>query len=306
MIYSSTAVPLLPPVRLPSVPVRPRSSSARPRPGSSPSPPRPRVPAFVPPVDALNRGHTTLWGNLGEWSGTSDYVDAAEALALTLGRAAALGPGQRVVDVGAGAGDQLRLWVEGFGVRHVTAVEKDPALAARARSRVREWGLEERVRVVAGPASTAEWTGDPVDAVLALDSAYFFESRTAFLERCRRVLRPGGVLALTDLLLGEGRSASVSRRIAPLFGVPRGSLRTEAEYRAALAGAGCLEVVIRDRTEDVLGGFARWARGGGSGSGLGGPRLTRMGLSATGRMAGLLAGSGGLRYVVVTARRGEG
>ena len=116
----------------------------------------------------------------------------------------------------------------------------------------------------------------------------------------------GGVLALTDLLLGEGLSARVSRRIAPLFGVPRGSLRTEAEYRAALAGAGFLEVVIRDRTEDVLGGFARWARGGGSGSGPGGPRLTRMGLSATGRMAGLLAGSGGLRYVIVTAHRGEG
>jgi len=254
------------------------------------------VPAFVPPVDALNGCGDTLWGNLGDWSEASGYVEAAEALALRLGQAAGLGAGQRIVDVGCGAGDQLRLWTGAFGVRHITAVEKDAALAARARRRVADWGLEESVRVVAGEATAAPWADGPADAVLALDAAYFFDSRKEFLRRCRSALRPGGVLALTDLLLGDGPSAPIARGVAPLFSVPRGSLLPERLYRATLADHGFEGVSMEDRTGDVLGGFARWTRGGGH-------RISHLGLSATGRMAGFLARSGCLRYVLVTARR---
>jgi SAM-dependent methyltransferase len=277
MIYSSTSFSLIP--RSPAL-----------------LSPMTFVPAFVPPVDALNRGGDGLWGNLGDWSRASGYAEAAEALALRLGHAAALGPGQRVVDVGSGAGDQLRLWVRRFGVAHVTGVEKDVSLAGRARERLAGWGLADRVRVVAGEASVSPWTEGPVDAVVALDAAYFFASRSAFLGRCRSALRTEGVLALTDLLLGDGPAARLARGVSPLFSVPRGGLLPEGRYRALLAKNGFEEVRIEDRTDDVLGGFARWTRGGGR----------DLALAATGRVAGLLARSESLRYVVVTARRGAG
>lgn len=269
----------------------------------------PFVPTFVPPVDALNRGHDTLWGNLGEWSRASGYVEAAGALALHLGTVAGLGPGQRVVDVGSGAGDQLRLWTDTFRVRQVTALERDPALAERARRRVAEWGLAERIRVVPIGASASHWTDGPVDRVLALDAAYFFDSRSAFLQRCRSVLRPGGVLALTDLLLGDGPSARIARGVAPFFGVRRENLLPEARYRELMDTHDFDEIRIRDHTDDVLGGFARWTRAGGhlESGGAPGPAplgAARIALSMTGRAAGFLARSSGLRYVVVTARRG--
>jgi SAM-dependent methyltransferase len=257
---------------------------------------------FVPPVDTLNRGHPTLWGNLGDWSRASSYVEAARALAEQLGRAAGLLPDHTVVDLGCGAGDQLRLWVETFGVRHVTGVERDRRLSERARRRVAEWGLDGRVTVVTGRAADDSPDG-PTDRVLALDSAYFFDCRAAFLSRCRRILRPDGVLALTDLVLGEGHAAQVARSVAPLFGVRRGNLLTEARYRATLGERGFDRIEIRDLTEPVLGGFAKWTRAGGHREGRDPPWSDRVGLAATGRAAELLAGSGGLRYVLITARR---
>lgn len=261
--------------------------------------------SFAPPVDALNRGHATLWGNLGDWSQASDYVDAAGALALRLGEAAGLRPGQTVVDLGSGAGDQLRLWVEAFGVGHVTGVERDPELASQARRRLSEWGLDGRVSVVAGDAADAPWSDDSADCTLALDSAYFFQGRAAFLQRCRAVLRPNGVLAVTDLLLGEGHAARLARLVAPVFGVPRSNLMTEGEYREVMSSHGFGRIEMRDCTDDVLGGFSRWTEAGGHRRRGGLSPSARLGIGATGRLAGLLARSAGLRYAVVTAHRRE-
>jgi len=261
---------------------------------------------FAPPVDSLNQGHTTLWGNLGDWSHASEYVEAAQALARRLGDAAGLGPGQHVVDLGPGGGDQLRVWVEAFGVARVTAVELDPDLARRAAERVRGWGLDPCIRVVAGEATTASWTDTLVDRVVALDSAYFFASRAAFLRRCASALPPAGVLAVTDLLQGAGVPGRLARAVGPLFGVPGEGLLTEPRYRALLMEHGFQDIHVHDCTDAVLGGFSRWIRGGGQRRGQTPALVTRFGLSLTGRVAGLLARRGGLRYVVVTARRSGG
>jgi len=277
---------------------------------------------FTPPVDALNRrdlrhrdlthrrpnrAPPTLWGNLGDWSDATEYVDAARALALRLGEAAGLGPGQRVVDLGSGAGDQLRMWVEVFGVEHVTGVESNPELAARAGERVTRWGLDSRVGVVTGKATIARWTEDivdrMVDRVVALDSVYFLESRTAFLERCRSAVRPRGILAVTDLLLGDGVPARMAASLAPLFGVRRGDLLPEPRYRAMLAENGFDDIHVHDCTDDVLGGFSRWIRRGGHLRAAPLAVSTRLGLAMTGSAAGFFARRSGLRYVVTTARR---
>ncbi|TVR64853.1 MAG: class I SAM-dependent methyltransferase [Gemmatimonadales bacterium] len=258
---------------------------------------------FAPPVDALNHGHPTLWGNLGDWSHTSEYVEAARALARRLGDAAGLGPGHRMVDLGSGAGDQLRMWVESFGVEHVTAVELDPGLARRAAERVTAWGLDSCIDMVVGEATTARWTDTAVDRVVALDSAYFFESRESFLRRCRWALRPEGVLAVTDLLLGEGVPARMAGAVAPIFGISRGDFLTELRYRALLTENGFHHIHVHDCTDQVLGGFSRWIRSGGHRRGRASAVTTRMGLSMTAWAAWLLARPTGLRYVVTTACR---
>jgi len=257
---------------------------------------------FTPPVDVLNAGHGTLWGNLGDWSSASSYPQAAEALARRVGLAADLGPGQRIVDAGCGAGESLRVWTDDFDVAAVDAVEKDGGMARRARDAAHERGLEDRVRVRSGDVTAAELSVEPVDAVVAVDSAYFFRSRDAFLERAWRALRPGGTLALSDVTLGTGVPATLARLLAPLCGIPRQNLLTPDGLVRSLTAAGFEGVSVEDRTDAVLGGFERWTRhGGGSHTPL--PGTSALAIRSFARLAATLARLGGVGYVIVSASR---
>lgn len=231
------------------------------------------------PVALLNRPHRTAWANLGLWSSGADYRAAATALATRVGEAAGLSPETRLLDVGVGAGEQLVHWAEHFGVRRVTALEIVPEMAERARRRVAAAGLTDRVEVRAGdgadllraldpppadprrPARGHRREGGPrFDAVVALDCAYHFDPREGFVGGAAAALRPGGRLALTDLVVDRPPGPRLIRR-ARRAGIPDGNLVGATEYCRRIAAAGFTEVRAVDLTGPVLVGFVRWALG---------------------------------------------
>ena len=89
-----------------------------------------------------------------------------------------------------------------------------------------------------------------------IEGACHFDTRDQFLEEAHRVLKPGGSLAMSDMLFPI--------TILSDFGqVPRANLLPSiAEYRARLAAAGFVSIEVTDATDDCLGGFranlARW------------------------------------------------
>jgi protein-L-isoaspartate(D-aspartate) O-methyltransferase len=79
----------------------------------------------------------------------------------------AVGPGERVLDVGTGSGYQAAVLAE-LGCR-VTSIERDPALAREAAKRLRDLGYADRVTVEVGDGTlgrpeTAPWDGILVGA----------------------------------------------------------------------------------------------------------------------------------------------
>lgn len=190
------------------------------------------------------------WDNLGDWRSATDFPGACEALAVRLGDAAELGAATTLLDVGCGAGAQLGVWCSHFQVLRGWAVEADPARARLAQARAPE-GYAVAASLAELPPSLT------VDAVLSLDAAYLFADRSAFFAEAYRRLRPGGVLALTDLAVTRpGRLAAGAARIC---GVPPSNVVSPAQYRAAVQAAG-FEVERCDAIEhDVLAGFATWA-----------------------------------------------
>jgi SAM-dependent methyltransferase len=215
-------------------------------------------------VQTLNGPHArTAWLNLGLWPART-YAHAARALATHVGRAAGIGKGAAVLDVGCGFGESLLLWLsDEFGAARAVGINASAAEAASARL-----GGEAATVVCAdGARLPAEYADGSFDAVVSIDAAYHFRTRDDFLECAWSALRPGGRLATADVVASSGCSAGLGvglRRAmyCALAGIPRANLRYGAGgYARRLHELGFEDVMTEDLTEHVLGGFGHWGAG---------------------------------------------
>jgi ubiquinone/menaquinone biosynthesis C-methylase UbiE len=125
------------------------------------------------------------------------YPDPGEDLAAL--REHGIGRASTVVELGAGTG---RFAVAAAAeVARVVAVDVSPAMLAMLRERVARAGLANVERVQAGFLSY-EHTGPPADAVFTRNALHQLPDlwKVLALDRIARLLRPGGVLRLHDLI----------------------------------------------------------------------------------------------------------
>jgi ubiquinone/menaquinone biosynthesis C-methylase UbiE len=208
--------------------------------------------------ELLHRGGAARgWANLGDWTHAHTYAEACEALAVRVGEAAALKAGDEVLEVACGAGEGLRLWREKFGASRAVGLELRPAEVELARAA----GLD---AAVGDAADLSRFPDASFDAVLCVDAAYHFDPRPRFFEEATRVLRPGGRIALTELVLDEAPRGRLGRAAlevsARACAIPPGNLVTEADYVKQLECAGLKEISVRRLDEAVLEGFAAFMR----------------------------------------------
>ena len=215
-------------------------------------------------------GRAGTWGSLGLWPGADeppgDYAGACRALARAVGRAAGIVPGGRVLSVACGAGAELLLWRELFGAAQVLGVEADAERVREAQELVGGAGAAIQVRLGSGTALPALGLAPAsFDAVVCVDAAYHLRPRSAFLDAAFGLLRPGGRLAYTDLLIddeGDGArwKAAVLRTSARACGlVADDLLRPQAQLRR-LRACGFADPQLQRLDEAVLGGFVRHVR----------------------------------------------
>jgi ubiquinone/menaquinone biosynthesis C-methylase UbiE len=131
------------------------------------------------------------------------YPDPAEDLAIF--EAHGLGEKSIVVDVGAGSGQFALAAARRFG--HVTAVDVSPAMNAFLRERAAAAGLANLDCVRAGFLSY-DHSGPPADGVYTRHALHQLPDfwKAVALDRIARIMRPGGVLRLRDLIYDFGPS----------------------------------------------------------------------------------------------------
>ena len=107
-----------------------------------------------------------------------------------------LRPGQRLLDVGSGAGTITADLARIVGPEHVTALEVSERSAEITRAELARQGLDVQVRV--GDAQAMPLADDSVDVVHAHQVLQHLPHPVAAIAEARRVTRRGGIIALRD------------------------------------------------------------------------------------------------------------
>jgi ubiquinone/menaquinone biosynthesis C-methylase UbiE len=178
-----------------------------------------------------------------------------EPVALASLRAAALQPGERVLDVGCGTGIVTRLAAAAVGSEgSVAGLDVEPGMLAVARSAAADAGIE----WIEASAESIPLPDESVDVVLCQMSLQFVPDRARAVAEMRRVLVPGGRIVLNVPgpassffePLAEGLATHVDPRAAA-FVERVFSLHDVDELADLLEGAGLREVRVEAQTVEL-------------------------------------------------------
>jgi ubiquinone/menaquinone biosynthesis C-methylase UbiE len=167
-----------------------------------------------------------------------------ELLALS-----AVGLDARVLDVGGGIGGSARLLASTAGCR-VTVLDLTEEYVRTGRELTRRVGLSDRVAFVHGDALRAPFDSGAFDVVWTQHATMNVADKPAFYREVRRLLRPGGRLAMHEILAGP---------VQPIrFPVPWASdpaishLLSPEHLRQLLAALGFSALAWQDQSAESL------------------------------------------------------
>lgn len=213
------------------------------------------------PVVAANFGRHVHWGY---WKNpatavcdTTDYARAAEQLTLQLCELCDVSSGQRILDVGCGFGGTLASLNERLSALSLTGLNIDGRQLARARDQSLPRG-DNTIDFCRADACSLPFSSASFDRILAVECIFHFPSRERFMHEACRVLKPGGMLALSDFIPSVllqpavqafGNSDWLARR--NYFGHCDARI-TVGRYRRIAAAAGLTLCCARNATANTL------------------------------------------------------
>jgi SAM-dependent methyltransferase len=179
------------------------------------------------------------------------WLDAVppEALASFAGvghphELAAIAPGERVLDLGSGSGTDafIAAWLTGPRGR-VTGIDMTDAQLAKAR-RLRDAAGVRHLRFVEGLIEQPAVDAGSVDAVISNGVINLAPDKPAVFRAAARALRPGGRLAISDIVSQTELRPRTRANVALWAACIAGAVPSE-RYLLAIASAGLVVDTVR-------------------------------------------------------------
>jgi arsenite methyltransferase len=203
---------------------------------------------------AAARGASCCTGEAGRFGAT--LYDSAEAAGATEAAVSAslgcgvptavadLHEGETVLDLGSGGGADVLISARRVGASgRAIGLDMTDEMLALARANAAEAGVR-NAEFRKGYLEAIPLPDASVDVVISNCVINLAADKRVVLAEAARVLRPGGRFAVSDVIADEGMDEATRADMAQWTGCIAGAL-TEAEFRAALAGAGLTGVEIR-------------------------------------------------------------
>jgi ubiquinone/menaquinone biosynthesis C-methylase UbiE len=158
-----------------------------------------------------------------------------------------------VLDIGSGLGGPARTVAETYGCQ-MTGIDLTQAFCDAANT-MSDWvGLAKRVSFKQGDATNLPFAGKQFDAAMTIHVAMNIANKDKMYAEARRVIKPGGVFAVYDVLQGEGGEVLYPVPWARPIDQPSGNPRSN---ETLLIGAGFKLLDVQDSTEESQSFFER-------------------------------------------------
>jgi ubiquinone/menaquinone biosynthesis C-methylase UbiE len=144
-------------------------------------------------------------------------------------------PGHAVIDVCSGLGGPARYVAFRIGCR-VTGIDLTSSRVEAARRLTARVGLSHLVDFVHGDATHMPFPSHAYDRVFGQEAWVHIEDKTALVRELHRVLKPGGLVAFTDIVAVRPLTAEQNAQLAREMQFP--PIATAARYVEELTRAG--------------------------------------------------------------------
>jgi SAM-dependent methyltransferase len=187
-----------------------------------------------------------ITSNLYSEGDTKDLPAPAVAASLGCGNPTSLldlEPGQVVLDLGSGGGIDVLLSAKRVGpTGKVYGLDMTDEMLALARENQRKAGAQ-NVEFLRGTIEAIPLPDNSVDVIISNCVINLSTDKDAVLREAFRVLRPGGRLAVSDVIVRGEVPAEIRRSMELWVGCVAGALE-DREYSAKLAGAGFTDIGV--------------------------------------------------------------
>jgi phosphoethanolamine N-methyltransferase len=155
--------------------------------------------------------------------------------------------GRSVIDIGCGSGGATIALVRDHGAGSVVGLDVERPVCDHARARVAREGLADRIEILHVEPGPLPFDDAAVDVVFSKDSIVHIPDKEQLAADVFRVLRPGGWFVASDWLIAHDGEPSPEMAAYIAAEALDFGMASPERYRAALAGAGFVDISLVDR-----------------------------------------------------------